>query len=124
MKGRWFMSSSSRQCQAGTSKHQGKADSGAPDKAGHSAGGPTKQVRFQITADSGSKVYVAGTFNNWDPKQQKLTEKKGVYSASVLLPVGRHEYKFIINDVWIADPKCQEWVPNEHGSLNSVLTVG
>ena len=83
-----------------------------------------KRVRFEIKADPGSEVFVAGTFNGWDPRKHKLTLKGGVYSTSVLLSKGRYEYKFIINDVWCVDPECPEWAPNEHGSLNSVVTVG
>lgn len=83
-----------------------------------------KRLKFEIKADPGSDVFVAGTFNGWNPKKHKLTLKRGVYTTSVLLSKGRHEYKFIINDVWSVDPECPEWVPNEYGSLNSVVTVG
>lgn len=83
----------------------------------------SKRVKFEIQAEPGSEVYVAGTFNSWNPKQNKLREKTGVYSATLLLPKGRYEYKFVINGVWCVDPKCQEWVPNNYGSLNSVVSV-
>lgn len=83
-----------------------------------------KRVKFQIKADKGSTVYVAGSFNGWNPKKNKLKEKSGVYSVTTLLPKGRHEYKFVINDIWCVDPVCQEWTHNAHGSLNSVIVVG
>mgnify|MGYP001160719151 CR=1 FL=1 len=82
-----------------------------------------KRVKFEMKAEPGSEVFVAGTFNSWDPKKNPMTAKKGVYSASLLLPKGRHEYKFVINGVWCVDPQCTEWAPNGHGSLNSVITV-
>ncbi|MGM0497251.1 MAG: isoamylase early set domain-containing protein [Bacteroidota bacterium] len=82
-----------------------------------------KRVTFQVKAEPGSEVYVAGDFNNWEPKK-KLTNKNndGVFKGTMLL--GRHkryEYKFIINGKWSVDPNCDEWVPNSLGSLNSVL---
>lgn len=83
-----------------------------------------QRVVFQTKAEPGSKVYVAGSFNNWDPTRNKLTEKAGTYSVSLLLPRGRHEYKLVINDVWTVDPNCPDWVPNGFGSLNSVIVVG
>lgn len=82
------------------------------------------RVTFQIKADPESEVFVAGTFNGWNPRKNKLTFKSGVYSVTITLSKGRHEYKFIVNDVWCVDPRCLEWAPNGLGSLNSVITVG
>ena len=81
------------------------------------------RVTFQIRADEGSTVYVAGSFNDWDPRKNRLMGKAGLYSATILLPKGRHEYKFIVNDAWCVDPECPTWTPNSVGSLNSVITV-
>lgn len=82
-----------------------------------------KRVNFSIEAEPGSKVSIAGTFNDWDPEKTPLTEKKGVFSKSMLLAPGRYEYKFVINGIWTVDPECPDWVPNGHGSLNSVIEV-
>lgn len=88
------------------------------------AKGNRKWVKFEFRADPKSKVYIAGTFNDWNDKQMKLKETgDGNFSTSLVLCQGRHEYKFIVNGIWCADPSCQEWVPNAHGSLNSVITV-
>ena len=83
-----------------------------------------KQVKFTIKADPDSEIYVAGSFNGWNPRKNKLAYKNGRYAISLLLPKGRHEYKFVINDVWCIDPECPEWAANGLGSLNSVVTVG
>jgi 1,4-alpha-glucan branching enzyme len=83
-----------------------------------------KRVSFAFTAAPGSKVFVAGTFNNWDPNKDQLKEKAGVFSLSLHLPAGRHEYKFIVDGTWYIDSKCPDFVPNAQGTLNSVLTVG
>ena len=82
-----------------------------------------KRFKFTLKAKAGSEVYVAGTFNGWNPKKNKLAYKNGVYSGTILIPKGRHEYKLIIDGVWCADPECQEWAPNGLGSLNSVINV-
>ena len=85
-----------------------------------------KRVKFQIKAETGKVVSVAGTFNNWNPEESRLKEKgkTGVYTAALSLSKGRYEYKFIIDGAWCVDPECPEWVPNNYGSLNSVITVG
>ena len=82
-----------------------------------------KLVKFQIQAEAGSEVSVAGSFNAWDPKANKLRKVKDMYATSIVLPKGRHEYKFVINGVWHVDPNCPEWQPNSMGSINSLLTV-
>ena len=85
----------------------------------------SKEVVFQYTAAPGSQVSVVGTFNNWDTKSHPMKDNPhgGVYATSVMLPSGRHEYKFIVNGKWCMDPKCTMSVPNPYGSLNNVLSV-
>jgi 1,4-alpha-glucan branching enzyme len=82
-----------------------------------------KRVTFQVKAEPGSEVYVAGDFNNWEPKK-KLTDKngEGIFRGTMLLDRKKqYEYKFVINGKWSVDPECDEWVPNPMGSLNSVV---
>ena len=85
-----------------------------------------KWVDFELKAEPGAKVFIAGTFNDWDPTQVKMHDRNqdGTYRTSLLLPKGRHEYKFVVNGAWCADPTCAEWSPNSYGTLNSVVTVG
>jgi 1,4-alpha-glucan branching enzyme len=76
-----------------------------------------------LRADADSDVFVAGSFNDWDPTRTRLTWKRGVYAATVRLAQGRYEYKFIVDGTWCMDPDCPDWAPNGFGSLNSVITV-
>ena len=85
----------------------------------------TEWVLFKFHAPSKAKVYVAGTFNNWDPTAIKLGDNRmGTYTAMVLLPLGRYEYKFIVNGDWRNGTDGKEQVPNPFGTTNSVLVVG
>jgi hypothetical protein len=83
------------------------------------------RVTFSVRAEVGSKVFVAGSFNNWDATAKQLEDKKGtgLYTAVVVLPKGTHEYKFVIDGAWCADPECKDWVQNDVGSYNSVKIV-
>ena len=87
--------------------------------------GNGKKVPFEVSAKPGSQVFVAGTFNNWNPTSNPLKDNpdSGHYKAVLSLPKGTHEYKFIVNGVWAADPKCPDQAPDGCGSLNSVLHV-
>ncbi len=85
----------------------------------------TQTVTFTVHADKGKAVYVAGTFNKWDPSAKKMAykAKEGLYSATVKLAPGTYEYKFIIDGTWCADPENVNSVQNDQGTFNSVVTV-
>jgi 1,4-alpha-glucan branching enzyme len=84
-----------------------------------------QRVRFTFRGNAASRVYVAGSFNEWSPTRHRLTYKvkDGLFSTSIMLPPGRCEYKFVVDGNWCIDPEQTEWVPNDAGSLNSVLHV-
>jgi 1,4-alpha-glucan branching enzyme len=84
-----------------------------------------KRVTFRFEAEPDSDVRLAGSFNNWDTEAQPMTRRNGngTYGATLLLPPGRHEYKFVVNGDWHVDPSAPDCVPNEHGTLNSVIEV-
>ena len=87
---------------------------------------PTRPIAFRLAAEPGCQIFVAGTFNNWNPTQYQLKEEdgeEGIFSTVLSLPLGRYEYKLIVNNTWHIDPNCPDWVPNNFGSLNSVLVV-
>jgi len=81
------------------------------------------RVRFAVAAEPGSRVFVAGTFNNWNPTATPLkhNQASGYFRTALRVTPGTHEYKFVVNDVWQADAKCPHWALNGCGSLNSVL---
>ena len=89
------------------------------------SGSKGKKVDFQVTVEPGNEVFLAGTFNNWDPKQHRMNDNPGSghCKATLVLPPGRHEYKFVVNGEWRVDPDCPESVPNDQGSMNSVIVV-
>ena len=84
-----------------------------------------KRVRFALSAEPGSQVFVAGTFNNWNAIANPLKDNpdSGHFKAALRVPPGKHEYRFVVNGVWAMDPTCADWAPNGYGSLNSVLHV-
>jgi 1,4-alpha-glucan branching enzyme len=87
--------------------------------------GKGKEVRFELSAAPGSKVFVAGSFNKWNPTANPMKDNpdSGHFKANFLVPEGKHEYKFVVNGAWITDPKCADSVPDGFGSLNSVFHV-
>lgn len=84
-----------------------------------------KKVELEFESTPGRLVTVAGTFNDWDPDKKILKEvdEQGHYQATLMLPKGRHEYKFLIDGNWCTDPKNPHCVPNDQGSYNNVLVI-
>jgi len=83
-----------------------------------------KKVCFEYSGNSGDEVFVAGSFNDWDPTSSPLKEEgKGVFARTMYVEKGECEYKFVVNGTWCIDPTCSDWVPNEMGSLNSVKRI-
>lgn len=98
--------------------------SGAGKAAGKTRAG-RKRVKFELAEARRRKVFVAGTFNRWDPGKHRLryNDETRKFALSVLLSPGRYEYKFIVDGIWCIDPECDQWTPNHHGSINSILEV-
>jgi hypothetical protein len=82
-------------------------------------------VRFVLTAPDARAVNVAGSFNGWDVQATPLvrTGSPGVWTATITLPVGQHQYAFVVDGVrWVPDPAAPA-VDDGFGRRNSVLTL-
>ena len=68
---------------------------------------------------------VAGTFNQWDQNAAPLVPAgtDGVWTASLALPVGQHQYAFVVDGQrWVPDPTAPA-VDDGFGRRNSVVAV-
>jgi hypothetical protein len=53
------------------------------------------RVRFRCRAEPGDTVYLAGSFNNWDPFMYEMSEETpGNYTLALGLPAGTYHYLF------------------------------
>ena len=107
-----------------TSKHQRsqkdklKTNGSAPHPAGH-------EVDFVLDCNGAEHVYVCGDFNDWQPTSLRMigSPDAGLWEKRLVLPPGRHEYKFVVDGQWRHDRDARENVLNEFGTLNSVVEV-
>ena len=83
-----------------------------------------RSVTFVCEDAPGREIFVAGGFSNWEPKY-RLTDRagNGKYSCRVLLEPGEYQYKFVVDGEWRLDAANPNFVPNDFGTLNSLLTV-
>jgi 1,4-alpha-glucan branching enzyme len=84
----------------------------------------TGQVTLELVKPGTQQVYVAGSFNGWQPEKAPMGALgDGRWVAQLSLSPGRYEYLFVADGQWLADPKAQATVRNPFGGNNSVLIV-
>ncbi|HCT29344.1 MAG TPA: hypothetical protein DIW31_01100 [Bacteroidales bacterium] len=74
--------------------------------------------------DYAQRVYVAGSFNNWNPDELKMSRTKSGWVLPMFLREGTHAYKFIIDGTWIIDPANSVSRPDGRGNINSFVGIG
>lgn len=71
-------------------------------------------------------VEVVGSFTDWRPGSVVLRDEDhdGVWRGSVVLPVGQHEYMFVVDgERWVTDPLAGRYVNDGFGRQNALLIV-
>lgn len=87
-------------------------------------GNTHKSITIEFSHLTAEKVNIAGSFNDWRPEAtQMIPLGDGRWRKKLVLPPGAHEYLFVADGEWIADPSAGESVRNQFGSMNSVLRV-
>ena len=94
-------------------------------KATHKAQRPVEQpIEFTLNQPQARSAAVVGSFNDWDVSRTPMNQEPGgSWKATVWLPAGRYEYRFVADGQWLSDPSAKEHVQNHFGSTNSVLVV-
>jgi len=83
-----------------------------------------QSVSFALVREHAREVFVAGTFNNWNPKATALRRQADrQWQGELKLPPGTHEYQFVVDGQWLPDPQARESAPNPYGTVNSVIRV-
>ncbi|MBM3497771.1 MAG: hypothetical protein FJX74_03785 [Armatimonadetes bacterium] len=83
------------------------------------------KVRFVVDCPGARSVYLAGSFNNWDPTARRMKRvRKGApeFVAVLDLAPGCYPFKFIADGEWLCCPNARR-VGNEFGGENSVIDV-
>ena len=83
-----------------------------------------KRRSFRLHDPAAGEVFLAGSFNNWDPRIRPLKRSKnGNWWTTISLEPGEYEYRFVVDGVWKSDPTCERAYRNEYGGYNSVVQV-
>ncbi len=82
-------------------------------------------AKFVVHAPQARRVAVVGDFNHWDAGTDILEgpDEQGAWSKVILLPTGRYEYLFLIDEkTWVPDPAAL-FTNDGLGGTNSVILV-
>ena len=81
-------------------------------------------VRIGYFQPEAREVYVAGTFNDWDPRETPLLRDSfGDWSIDLSLPPGEHRYRLVVDGEWRDDPSAQRMEANPYGDFDAVVSV-
>ncbi len=110
-----------------------RGDAGAPDAAAADGATPAPDgavdpgclrtfVYRHTGATAPGRVELAGSFPAapWDAPRA-MVDAGGRWTLDVPVPAGQHQYKFIVDGAWIADPDNPETTDDGHGGRNSVF---
>ena len=84
----------------------------------------TGGVLFEADFPAAKRVAVTGDFCAWSTTGLPLERRPdGVWECRLELGSGQHQYRYIVDGVWLPDPNNSRTVPNEFGGANSVVVV-
>lgn len=87
------------------------------------AADPRLFVQFHLDAPDAMDVRLAGSFTNWQPRYELHEASPGVWTITLPLSAGVHDYVFVVDGQrWVADPYAQK-VDDGFGGVNSRIAL-
>jgi hypothetical protein len=84
---------------------------------------PRLFVQFRLEAPDAANVRLAGSFTNWQPEHELYQTAPGIWTITLSLPPGVHDYAFIVDgERWVADPYAPT-VDDGFGGTNSRIAL-
>jgi hypothetical protein len=91
-------------------------------QADSASANPQVFVQFRLDA-SASRVQLAGSFTNWEPRYDLRQSAPGIWTITVPLTQGVHDYAFVVDGQrWIPDPYAPQ-IGDGFGGTNSRLAL-
>src|SRR5262245_19599643 len=80
-------------------------------------------VQFRLQTSEATDVRLAGSFTHWQPQYQLHETAPGLWTVTLPLAPGVHDYAFVIDgDQWVTDPYAAA-VQDGFGGSNSRITL-
>ena len=94
------------------------------DRAAAVSVSPRAQIRLNQHDPLAQEVFVAGSFNDWNPRTHPMTrDLAGNWSVELELPPGEYRYRLIIDGRWSDHLNARHFAQNPYGEMDAVLTI-
>jgi len=91
------------------------------EAAGPAPAAAVVYVQFRLDAPGATRVELAGSFSNWQPRHALREVAPGVWNVMVPLRPGVYDYQFVVDGKqWVPDPAARP-VDDGFGGTNSRL---
>jgi 1,4-alpha-glucan branching enzyme len=82
------------------------------------------KITFSFKSAGANEVILMGDFNNWNPEKHPMKRNEnGTWEKIMTLPLGKYEYKFLVDGEWTIDPQNIQTIHNNFGTLNSIINL-
>jgi hypothetical protein len=99
------------------------SDRSSTTAAATQSGGEKVYVQFRLQTAEATDVRLAGSFTQWQPQYQLHETAPGLWTVTLPLAPGVHDYAFIIDGQrWVTDPYAAA-VQDGFGGTNSRITL-
>lgn len=89
-----------------------------------SAAKSLREVEFCFESATAKTVHLAGDFNKWATDSLPLRkDSSGHWRVRVPLAPGPHQYRFVVDGLWVDDPSACSRQANPFGSCNCEVVV-
>jgi 1,4-alpha-glucan branching enzyme len=79
---------------------------------------------FSLRSTGATQVQIAGDFTQWHQNPVNMEKNRnGVWTAALLLELGEHHYRFIVDGVMTLDPRTEAVTSPDDGSQVSRVQV-
>jgi len=80
-------------------------------------------VQFRLEQVQANRVQLAGSFTNWQPSYEMHQAAPGLWTITVPLAAGVHDYSFVVDgEQWVTDPYAPQ-ISDGFGGTNSRVTL-
>jgi hypothetical protein len=83
---------------------------------------PKVYVQFRLQTSGATDVRLAGSFTQWQPQYQLHETTSGLWTVTLPLAPGVHDYAFIVDGRWMTDPYAPA-IQDGFGGANSRITL-
>jgi 1,4-alpha-glucan branching enzyme len=81
-------------------------------------------VTFTLKAPRAKEVILMGDFNDWNASSHPMRkDESGTWKVAMKVPIGKYEYKLLVDRRWRLDSGNPQTVKNRFGTKNNVLTI-